>query len=45
MGIITENKRKIKFIHSASGKNLGVMISEFEGYYKMHFVKVIRVLI
>lgn len=45
MGIITENKRKIKFIHSASGKNLGVMISDFEGYYKKHFVKVIRVLI
>ena len=45
MGIVTENKKKLKFIHSASGNNLGVIISDFEGYYKSHFVKVIRVLI
>ena len=45
MGIITENKRKLKFIHAASGNDIGVIISDFEGYYKIHFVKVIRVLI
>lgn len=45
LGIVTENKRKLKFIHSASGNDLGVIISDYEGYYKTHFVKVIRVLI
>ncbi|CAN5194809.1 hypothetical protein BH09BAC2_BH09BAC2_18980 [soil metagenome] len=44
MGIITENKSgKLKFIHSASGNNRGVMISELSRYFAMRFVKVIRI--
>lgn len=45
MGIITSNtNHKIKFVHSASGKLIGVIESDFEGYYKKHFVKVVRIL-
>jgi cell wall-associated NlpC family hydrolase len=44
MGIITENGRDTKFIHSASGKSVGVIINTLTGYYKTHFVKVIRIL-
>ena len=44
MGIITENRKgNIKFIHSSSGKNIGVIISDLAGYYSKRFVKVIRV--
>ncbi len=44
MGIITENnKGKIKFIHSASGNNKGVMISELSEYFFTRFVKIVRV--
>lgn len=44
MGIITENDNgKIKFIHSSSGKSIGVIISNLGGYYATRFVKVIRV--
>lgn len=44
MGIITENKKGIiKFIHSSSGKNIGVVISGMNSYYIPRFVKVIRV--
>lgn len=46
MGIITENNQgRIKFIHSASGNNRGVMISEMSPYFFERFVKVIRVFI
>ena len=44
MGIITSVGENIQFIHSASGKNVGVIINNFTGYYKTHFVKVIRML-
>ena len=44
MGIITENRKGIiKFIHSSSGKNIGVVISSMNSYYIPRFVKVIRV--
>lgn len=44
MGIITVGGEVPQFIHSASGKNIGVIINNFSGYYKTHFVKVIRIL-
>ena len=44
MGIITSIGNNIQFIHSASGKNVGVILNNFSGYYKTHFVKVIRIL-
>ncbi len=44
MGIITENDNgNIKFIHSSSGKSIGVIISGLSSYYATRFVKVIRV--
>ncbi len=46
MGIITENKNgEIMFIHSASGKNIGVIINKLTGYYRTHFVKIISVFV
>ncbi len=44
MGIVTSNGITPQFIHSASGKSVGVIISNLTGYYKTHFVKVIRIL-
>ncbi len=44
MGIITSVGDNIQFIHSASRKNVGVISNNFLGYYKTHFVKVIRIL-
>lgn len=45
MGIITENTDDgLQFIHSSSGSNKGVKISELDGYYKKRFVKIVRVL-
>jgi cell wall-associated NlpC family hydrolase len=44
MGIITQNdKGKIQFIHSATGKSIGVIISRMSKYFETRFVKVIRV--
>ena len=44
MGIITQNEnRKIQFIHSASGKSIGVIISDMSKYFETRLVKVIRV--
>ncbi len=44
MGIITENNNGIlKFLHSASGNNAGVMVSGMNSYFMPRFVKVIRV--
>lgn len=44
MGIILENKKgKVKFIHSSSGHNIGVIVSDLSGYYAVRFVKVVRV--
>ena len=45
MGIITENENDtIKFLHSATSRNVGVIESSLAGYYRKHFVKVIRIL-
>lgn len=44
MGIITKTGKEVQFIHSASGKNIGVIINTLAGYYKTHFVKVIRLI-
>ncbi len=44
MGIITSNDDKLMFVHSASGKNVGVILNELKGYYETHFVKIISVL-
>ncbi|KAA9041779.1 NlpC/P60 family protein [Ginsengibacter hankyongi] len=44
MGIITQNENgKIQFIHSASGKSIGVIISGMSKYFETRLVKVIRV--
>ncbi len=44
MGLIVSNEKgQLKFIHSTSGKSLGVVITPFERYYRGRFVKVIRV--
>lgn len=44
MGIVTQNDNgKIQFIHSSSGKTIGVIISDLSKYYATRFVKVIRV--
>lgn len=44
MGIIIQNDNgKIQFIHSASGKSVGVIISEMSKYFETRFMKVIRV--
>ncbi len=44
MGIITENNGDIMFVHSASGKRVGVILNKLSGYYENHFVKIISVL-
>ena len=44
MGIITENKETLQFIHSTSGKANGVTITPLNNYYKGRFVKIIRIL-
>lgn len=44
MGIITSVAPKLQFIHSASGKNIGVILNDLSGYYRKHFVKIISVL-
>jgi cell wall-associated NlpC family hydrolase len=44
MGIVTKSSKKsFQFIHSASGGNKGVMISNMSSYYYRRFVKIIRV--
>ena len=43
VGIITSNDNgNIQFIHSSSGKNIGVIISNLEGYYQTRLVKIIQ---
>ena len=44
MGIITIAGAIPTFISSTSGKNIGVVESKLTGYWKTHFVKVIRLL-
>lgn len=44
IGIIIENNEHgIFFIHASSGKNMGVIISPLEGYYRKRFVKIISI--
>jgi len=44
MGIVINNiNGELQFIHSSSGKSRGVTVSDFDGYYKTRFVKVIRI--
>lgn len=43
MGIITNTDKPIKFIHSASGKSVGVILNTLTGYYQTHFIKVISI--
>lgn len=45
MGFVTENEGDtLSFIHSSSPRSGGVIVSTLRGYYKEHFVKVIRIL-
>jgi cell wall-associated NlpC family hydrolase len=45
MGIIVENnKGRISFIHSTSGKAYGVTITDLNNYYMGRFVKVVRII-
>jgi cell wall-associated NlpC family hydrolase len=44
IGIVTETGSVLTFISSTSGKNIGVVEAKLSGYWKTHFVKVIRVL-
>jgi cell wall-associated NlpC family hydrolase len=43
MGIVVSNTDTLRFIHSTSGKAMGVTISPLSSYYLSRFVKVIRV--
>ncbi len=44
IGIVTQPGSVLTFISSTSGKNIGVVEAKLSGYWKTHFVKVIRVL-
>jgi cell wall-associated NlpC family hydrolase len=44
IGIVTEAGTILTFISSTSGKNIGVVEAKLSGYWKAHFVKVIRLL-
>jgi cell wall-associated NlpC family hydrolase len=44
IGIVTENGNMLTFISSTSGKNIGVVEAKLSGYWKTHFVKIIRLL-
>ena len=45
IGIVTDNTNgQIQFIHSSSGKAMGVTISDMAGYYETRFVKIVRIL-
>jgi len=43
MGLIVSNSDILKFIHSTSGKAMGVTITPLSDYYKSRFVKTIRI--
>jgi cell wall-associated NlpC family hydrolase len=43
MGIVLSNKDTLRFIHSSSGKAMGVTITPLNQYYLGRFVKTIRV--
>lgn len=42
MGLIVSNADTLKFIHSTSGKAMGVTITPLSSYYQSRFVKTIR---
>lgn len=45
LGIIVKNDDDgIKFIHSTSGKQYSVVVTQLTGHYLKRFVKIIRVL-
>ncbi|RZL16942.1 MAG: NlpC/P60 family protein [Pedobacter sp.] len=45
VGIVYEiDGDKIRFIHSTSGKANGVTITNFDGYYKSRFIKVVSII-
>jgi cell wall-associated NlpC family hydrolase len=43
MGLVVSNNSELKFIHSTSGKAMGVTITPLNDYYKSRFVKTIRI--
>jgi len=43
MGLVVSNDNEIKFIHSTSGKAMGVTITPLSDYYKSRFIKTIRI--
>lgn len=44
MGLVTANNDSgLQFIHSSSGKAMGVVVTPLNDYYKTRFVKVIRI--
>jgi cell wall-associated NlpC family hydrolase len=43
MGIVVSNTDSLRFIHSTSGKAMGVTITPLNKYYQARFVKTIRV--
>ena len=43
MGLIVSNSDSLRFIHSTSGKAMGVTITPLSKYYMTRFVKVIRI--
>jgi cell wall-associated NlpC family hydrolase len=43
MGLIVSTKDTLKFIHSSSGKAMGVTVSPFGSRYQTRFVKTIRI--
>lgn len=43
MGLVVSNDSELKFIHSTSGKAMGVTITPLNDYYKKRFVKTIRI--
>jgi cell wall-associated NlpC family hydrolase len=43
MGIVESNTDSLRFLHSTSGKAMGVTITALNGYYQKRFVKVIRI--
>ena len=43
MGLVVSNSDTLRFIHSTSGKAMGVTITPLSTYYKTRFVKVIRI--
>lgn len=43
MGIVIDNSDSLRFIHSSSGKAMGVTITPLNKYYSGRFVKVIQI--